>query len=149
MSRTFYDHKGRRLRELSCGDTRIYLETELRRVWCRSCGAVKQEKLPWVADNLFYTKRFALFVGRRCRTATIQDVARELHRDWKTVKELDKQYLREQLRRVGTPAPRVLGSDEIAIRQGHPSRVVVSDLVRRRASWFGGKERSEESRDLF
>ena len=50
----------------------------------------------------------ALFVGRRCRTATIQAVARELHLDWKTVKELDKQYMREQLRRVGTPAPRVL-----------------------------------------
>ena len=149
MSRTFYDHKVRRLRDLSCGDTRIYLETELRRVWGPSCGAVKQEKLPWVADNLFYTKRFALFVGRRCRTATIQDVARELHVDWKTVKELDKQYMREQLRRVGTPAPRVLGIDEIAIRKGHTYRVVVSDLVRRRAIWFGGKDRSEASLDLF
>ena len=149
MSRTFYDHKVRRLRDLSCGDTRIYLEVELRRVWCRSCGAVKQEKLPWVAAPLFYTKRFALFVGRRCRTATIQDVARELHLDWKTVKELDKQYMREQLRRVGTPAPRVLGIDEIAIRKGHTYRVVVSDLVRRRAIWFGGKDRSEESLDLF
>jgi len=149
VSRTFYDHKGRRLRDLSCGDTRIYLEIELRRVWCRSCGAVKQEKLPWVADNLFYTKRFALFVGRRCRTATIQAVARELHLDWKTVKELDKQYMREQLRRVGTPAPRVLGIDEIAIRKGHTYRVVVSDLVRRRALWFGGTDRSAESLDLF
>ena len=149
MSRTFYDHKGRRLRDLSCGDTRIYLEIELRRVWCRSCGAVKQEKLPWVAAPLFYTKRFALFVGRRCRTATIQAVARELHLDWKTVKELDKQYMREQLRRVGTPAPRVLGIDEIAIRKGHTYRVVVSDLVRRRAIWFGGTDRSAESLDLF
>jgi transposase len=110
---------------------------------------VKQEKLPWVADNLFYTKRFAVFVGRRCRTATIQDVARELHLDWKTVKELDKRYMREQLRRVGTPAPRVLGIDEIAIRKGHTYRIVVSDLARRRAIWFGGKDRSEESLDLF
>jgi hypothetical protein len=31
-------------------------------------------------------------------------------------KELDKQYMREQLRRVGTSAPGVLGIDEIAIR---------------------------------
>jgi len=46
---------------------------------------VKQEKLPWLADNPFYTKRFAFFVGRRCRTATIRDVAREVHLDWKTV----------------------------------------------------------------
>jgi transposase len=102
-----------------------------------------------VADNLFYTKRFAVFVGRRCRAATIQDVARELHLEWKTVKELDKQYRQEQWRRGGTPAPRVLGIDEIAIRKGHTYRIVVSDLVRRRAIWFGGKDRSEESLDLF
>jgi len=137
------------VRDLSCGDTRVYLEIDLRRVWCRSCGTVKQEKLPWLADNPFYTKRFAFFVGRRCRSATLQDVARELHLDWKTVKELDKQYMREQLRRAGMPAPRVLGIDEIAIRKGHTYRIVVSDLVRRRAVWFGGEDRSEESLDLF
>lgn len=149
MHGAFYDHKVRRVRDLSCGDTRIYLEVEIRRVWCRSCGTVKQEKLSWLADNPFYTKRFAFFVGRRCRTATIQDVARELHLDWRTVKELDKQYMREQLRRVGTPAPKVIGIDEISIRKGHTYRIVVSDLVRRRPIWFGGRDRSEESLDLF
>ena len=139
----------RRVRDLSCGDTRIYLEFELRRVWCQSCGTVKQEKLPWLADRPFYTKRFAFFVGRRCRGSSLRDVARELRLDWKTVKELDQQYMREQLRRVGTPAPRVIGVDEIAIRKGHTYRIVLSDLVRRRAIWFGGKDRSEASLDLF
>jgi transposase len=148
-ARAFYDHKVRRIRDLSCGDTRIYLEIEIRRVWCQCCGAVKQEQLPWVADNPFYTKRFAFFVGRRCRTATLRDVARELHLDWKTVKELDKQYMREQLRRVGTPGPKHIGIDEVAIRKGHTYRIVVSDLARRRVLWFGGQDRSEASMDLF
>ena len=49
--------------------TRVYLEYEVRRVRCRSCGAVKREKLPWLADNPFYTKRFAFYVGRRCRSS--------------------------------------------------------------------------------
>jgi hypothetical protein len=31
------------------------------------------------------------------------------HLDWKTVKELDKQYMQEQLRRIGTPSPKVIG----------------------------------------
>src|ERR1039457_6194056 len=69
--RTFYDRKTRRVRDLSCGDTRVYLEIEIRRVHCRGCGAVKQEKLPWLANNLYYTKRFAFYVGRRCRSATV------------------------------------------------------------------------------
>ena len=110
---------------------------------------VKQERLDWVADSRFYTKRFAFHVGRRCRASSIRDVARELHLDWKSVKELDKQYMREQLRRAGTPGPRVIGIDEVSIRKGHTYRIVVSDLLRRRPVWFGGQDRSEQSMDLF
>ena len=122
---------------------------ETRRGRCRSCAKVKQEKLAWLSDNPFYTRRFAFFVGRRCRTSTIQDVAREVHLDWKTVKDLDQQYMQEQLRRAGTPAPRTIGIDEVSIRKGHTYRIVVSDLERRRPIWFGGQDRSEASLDLF
>jgi len=51
---------------LSSADTRIYLEFEVRRVLCRSCSQVKREHLAFLADNPFYTKRFAFYVGRRC-----------------------------------------------------------------------------------
>jgi len=122
---------------------------EIRRVFCRRCGKVRQEKLNWLADNPFYTKRFAFFVGRRCRAMTIRDVAKETRLDWHTIKELECQYMREQLRRTGTPAPKVIGIDEISIRKGHTYRIVVSDLERRRPIWFGGTDRSEESMDLF
>ena len=145
----FYDRKVRRVRDLACGDRRIYLEVEVRRVFCRSCAKVKQERLEWLADHPFYTKRFALWVGRRCRGATIRDVAREAHWDWKTVKALEKQYLADQLRRAGTPAPQVVGIDELSLRRGHIYRIVVSDLVRGRPIWFGGTDRSEASLHLF
>jgi transposase len=110
---------------------------------------VKRERLAWLADNPFYTKRFAFFVGRRCRVATIKAVAKELHLDWHSVKELEKPYMREQLRRVGSPGPQVIGVDEISIRQGHTYRIVVSDLLRRRPIWFGGPDRSQASMELF
>jgi len=110
---------------------------------------VKREKIEWLSDNPFYTKRFALYVGRKCRTMTIQDVVREVRLDWQTVKELDKQYMEEQLRRTGVPAPRVIGIDEISIRKGHTYRIVVSDLERHRPIWFGGTDRSEESMNKF
>ena len=54
---------------------RVYLEFEVRRVQCQSCGTVKRERLEFLADNPFYTKRFAYYVGRRCRSATIKDIA--------------------------------------------------------------------------
>ena len=149
MGRGWYDRKPRQVRDLPCGGTRIYLELDLRRVDCRSCEGVKQEKLEWLADNPRYTKRFAYHIGRRCRTASIRDVAKEHLLDWKTVKELEMQYMREQIKRAGKPRPKVIGVDEISIRKGHTYRIVVSDLERRRPIWFGGKDRSEESMDEF
>lgn len=110
---------------------------------------MKQERLEWLADNPVYTKRFAFLIGRRCRTTSIRDVAKEHLLDWKTVKELEMQYMREQIKRAGKPRPKVMGVDEISIRKGHTYRIVVSDLERRRPIWFGGKDRSEESMDEF
>lgn len=134
---------------MSCADHRIYLDLEVRRVDCRQCGAVKRERLDFLVENALHTKRFALYVGRRCRSGTIRDVAEELRLDWQTVKRLEMDYMREQIRRVGTPGPKVIGIDEISIRKGHTYRIVVSDLERRRPIWFGGDDRSEASMDQF
>jgi transposase len=137
------------VRDLASGNYRIYLEFELRRVDCRSCQALKTEGLEFLTDNPFYTKRFAFYVGRRCAKETIKDVAKELHLDWDSVKELDKQYMRALLARAGSPGPKVIGIDEISIRKGQTYRIVVSDLIRRRAIWFGGEDRSEASMGQF
>ena len=71
------------MRDLPCGDMRIDLALEIRRVDCWRCGKVKQETLNWLApDNPFYPKRFAFFGGRRCRTMTVKDVAQETRLAW-------------------------------------------------------------------
>jgi transposase len=145
----WYDHRVRQVRDLASGPFRIVLELEVRRVQCRTCGKVKRERLDFLADNPRYTKRFAYYVGRRCRQASIRDVARELRLDWDTVKTLEKQYMQAQLARAGTPGPRAIGIDEISIRKGHSYRIVVSDLVRKRPIWFGGEDRSEASMAQF
>ena len=151
----WYDRRTARARDLSCGDARVYVEFEVRRIQCQNCGKVKRERLEFLCDNPFYTKRFAFVVGRRCRAASIQDVAKEFHLDWHTVKALEKQYMQTQLDRAGKPAPKVIGIDEIssgwprAIRKGHTYRIVVSDLLRGRPIWFGGEDRSQASMQQF
>jgi len=147
--RSFYDRKRKRVRDLPCGGFRVFLDLEVRRIECVSCGTVRQESLSFLAANRSYTKRFAFYVGRRCRASTIKDIAEELHLDWHTVKDLEKQYMREQLRRAGKPGPKVIGVDEISIKKRHTYRIVVSDLVRKRPIWFGGLDRSEASMDEF
>jgi transposase len=121
----------------------------MRRVACRICDSVKLERLDFLSDNPHFTKRFAFYVGRRCRQASIRDVARELKLDWDTVKTLEMQYMRAQIERAGAPAPEVIGIDEISIRKGHTYRIVVSDLGRKRPIWFGGDDRSEASMAQF
>ena len=149
MQRGWYDRRTRLVRDLPSAGFRIFLELEVRRVACRSCGAVKRERLDFLADNPHFTKRFAFYVGRRCRQASIRDIAKELGLDWETVKTLEMQYMRAQLKRAGTPGPRAIGIDEVSIRKGHDYRIVVSDLERRRPIWFGGKDRKETSMAEF
>ena len=110
---------------------------------------MKREELDWLADNPFYTKRFAYYVGRKCRTMTVKDVAKELKLDWHTVKALDKEYMQKQLQRNPVAAPSIIGIDEISLRKGHTYRIIVSDLEGGRPIWYGGEDRSEESLDMF
>jgi transposase len=110
---------------------------------------VKTERLDWLARQAFCTARFARYVGRRCRSSPLAEIAEELVLDWHTVKELDKEYMQDQLAAAGPPSPTVIGIDEIAIAARHQYRIVVSDLVRRQPIWFGGTDRSEASLDAF
>ncbi len=79
----------------------------------------------------------------------IKDLARLMRLSWDAVKDIDKIYMQEQLRRAGPPTPRVIGIDEISIKKRHVYRIVVSDLDQKRAIWFGGNGRSEADMDQF
>ena len=107
------------------------------------------ERLDWLAKNPRYTQRFAMHVGALCREMTNKAVAELEHLHDSTVKDLDKVYMRAQVARAGTPAPRAIGVDEIAVRKGHDYRIVVSDLDRGRPIWVGGQGRREEDFDRF
>ncbi len=149
MCRAWYDQTSRRIRDLPCGALRVYLDVSVRRVDCPTCGRVKQERLDWLARNLHYTKRFAWYVGHRCRSASIHEVAQELRLDWHAVKAMEMEYMQAQLDVVGPPTPRVIGIDEMSIRKGHVYRIIVSDLERAQPIWFGGTDRGEASMTMF
>ena len=79
-------------------------------------------------------------------------MAKELRLDWHTVKALEPQYMREQLRRAGAPGPRVIGLDEVSIERATPlprvfvASAISSDTAR---SGFRARVRSEASLDEF
>ena len=89
---------------------------------------MKRERLEFLLENALHTERFARYVGRRCRTGTIKDIAKGMNLDWQTVKRLEMRYMRMQLERAPKLSPQALGIDEISTRKGHVYRIVVSDL---------------------
>lgn len=127
----------------------LFVEFERWRVDCPGCGGVHVERLDWLAKNPRHTERFALHLGNLCRSMTHTAVAELERLHDSRVKELSKLYMAEQVHRAGTPAPRAIGIDEIAIHKGHDYRVVVSDLERGRPIWFGGSGRTEADIDQF
>lgn len=147
--RTFYDHKLRWFRALSCGDTRIYLEVSIRRVWCRTCGKVKREQLAWLANIPLYTKRFAFYVGQRCASAPIRAVARDLHLELAYGQGAGETVYAGAAQARRDAWAKVIGMDVVSIKKGHTYRIVVRHLVRRGPIWFGGTDRSEASMDPF
>jgi len=128
---------------------RIYVEFERWRVYCPRCRAVFVERLDWLAENPRYTGRYAMHVGALCREMSNKAVAELERLHDSTVKKLDTIYMAKQVALAGTPAPRVIGVDEIAIRKGHDYRIIVSDLDRGRPIWVGGRGRREEDLDVF
>jgi hypothetical protein len=83
---------------------------------------VKQERLDFLADNPFYTKRFAYFVGRRCR----QRRSRMLRRNW---------------RLIGTPSGRKDGADRTETEPRYWAKITHS-IPRRGLIEFGRALRS-------
>ncbi len=59
---------------------------------------------------------------------TVTDVARHFQLDWKTVKDIDKQYLEAHYGQPDLNGLRILAVDEISIRKGHSYLTVVLGL---------------------
>ena len=69
-----------------------------------------------------------MHVGALCREMTNTAVAQAERLHDRTVKDLDRIYLQQQVARAGLPAPRAIGVDEIAIRKGHVGNKRVGSL---------------------
>ena len=139
ICRSGYDSRWRRARDLKCGDREVYVDFEMRRVARKACG-VKNEKLAFLSSNTKYTLRFAMQIGGLCRAMTIQDVARLMYLHWHAVRDLDKMYMREQLRVVGDPKSRIIGRASSALTKSRSDEdipIASSSAIWSRAAPYG------------
>jgi hypothetical protein len=73
------------------------------------------------------TRRLATYIHHLCKVMTVTEVAQHLQLGWKTVKEIDKQYLEAHYGQPNYDGLRILAVDEISLRKGHKYLTIVLD----------------------
>jgi len=80
---------------------------------------------------------------------TITDASLIWQLDWKTVKDIDIQSIKDKLIDVKTANPTMIGVDEIAYIKGHHYLTIVRDITARKVIWIGFNRRIETLNAFF
>lgn len=104
----------RRIRSLDFGRVKVFIEVEVRRLRCRTCGKKFDEKLPFlVSPKARVTRMFEWQMVEMRSFMSISDVARWLDVDWRTVKDAEKRVLKARYKRIDLKRARIIGIDEM------------------------------------
>jgi transposase len=128
----------RNLRDLSMTDRQVWLEVEYRKVWCRHCDGARVEQLSFCDVSQRITHRLARYLYGLCKVLTVEEVARHLDLDPKTVRAVDHHFLEEEFGRTDCSGLRILAIDEISLYKGQSGYMtVVLDYLTGRVVWMG------------
>ena len=117
----------RSIRDLNLASTQVWIRCEYRKLFCTNCHRISIEELELFHPYLRVTRRLANYIHHLCKVMTVTEVAKHLQLDWKTVKEIDKQYLEAQYGQPNYDGLRILAVDEISLRKGHKYLTIVLD----------------------
>jgi transposase len=138
----------RSVRDLNLAGIRVWLRCDYRKLLCAHCGKVSIEELELFDPYLRVTRRLAAAIHQLCTVMTVSDVARHFQLDWKTVKDIDKQYLEAYYGQPDLNGLRILAVDEISIRKGHSYLTVVLNYQTGQVVYVG-KDRKAKTLSRF
>lgn len=116
----------RKIRDLDLAEAKCYLLFQQKKIRCK-CGYRGLEKLDFVDKSRRVTARLAQKIADDCEEASLKEVARRYNLNWKTVKEIDRAYIKTLLPKADELDIRRLAMDEIAIMKGHKYFTVIRD----------------------
>lgn len=134
--------------DLSLFHFRTQLLVQRRRLACPRCGP-SIEHLDWLDRYSRVTKRLANAVGKACDIMPVKRVASMFNLNWKTVKAIDKGYLKSKDLGMNMDDVQVLAMDEFAIQKGHRYATVIIEPRLRRVLWIGRGRSRESIRPFF
>ncbi len=124
--RTVETEYERTVRDLDLAGTPCFLRISQKKLRCK-CGYRGLERLAFVAKSCRVTKRMETYVVCLAEKMCLKDVSEVTRLDWKTVKNIDREYLKTLLPRTETLTIRRIAIDEIAIMKGHKYFTIIRD----------------------
>jgi transposase len=143
-----HSYDGRMVRDMNIFNAKTYLFVIYRTVKCQLCGNVVED-LGIMAPCKRVTKRLANYILELCQCMTITEVAEHLGLDWKTVKEIHKQYLREKFFHEDIGYPRLLAVDEVSLKKRHNYLTLIINWEIGRVLWVGEGRKYETLKEFF
>ncbi len=144
-----HSQERRWIRDLDFGPARVWIRLEYRKIICMHCKKIPIEELGLFDPYLRVTKRLARYIFELSKIMTVQEVARHLGLNWKTVKAIDQKFLEREYGQTDYQGLRILAIDEISIRKGRRYLTVVLDYETGRVVWVGKDRKSRTLRRFF
>ncbi len=143
-----HDVSMRRVRERDFLDRRVWLIVPVRRVRCVDCG-IRTESISWLPRHQRMTTRMIRQVEVLVRLLPIRQVAVLLGLHWHTVKSIDHERLRREVKDPDRSRLRRLMMDEFALHRGHRYATVVACADTQQVLWIGEGRSREAIRPFF
>jgi len=122
------DSKTRRLKLIPFGNMDCFLDILVHKFKCKDCGCSAWVKLPFAAGKLPMTVAFVEYTLSLIKIGTVEAIAKFLGLQWKTVKNIHKEYLQKKYAKIKYKNLVYLSMDEFSIKKGHKYMTVFLDL---------------------
>jgi transposase len=136
-----YDTTRRRWRHVDLGNTKLWLEADIRRLHCKRCRRVRTEEVPWARPGARHTRDvedvIAWLVQRTDKTTT----ATLMRCSWEAVDHIVRRVVAEALDVDRLENLYRIGVDEISYRRGHQYLTIVADHTSGRVLWVAKGKR--------
>ena len=139
----------RNIRDLNLANTQVWIHCDYRKLFCTNCQQISIEELELFHPYLRVTRRLAVYIHHLCKVMTVTEVANHLKLDWKTVKDIDKQFLEVQYGQPKYDGLRILAVDEISLRKGHNYLTIVLDYETGRVVHVGKGRKAKTLTGFF
>lgn len=119
-----YKHRDRKLIGMPYGKCQVRFVVPVRKVICRDCKAVADERVAFVAHkNACITRLLAKKLLERAADVSMKSLAEEYRISWRTVRDAIEDGLRKRYRRRDYSKVENIGVDELHVfRNERPSR---------------------------